>query len=136
MASLGFILVVHANGQTASTGALAGVTVDSSGATLPGVIIHLTTTSVGETRSATSDEEGRFAFQFLPPGTYQLQATKTDFAPLELPELHVSVTETLRVELRLQIAAHFERALAVAGLGVPKDRVIDGVDQRAFFEGK
>jgi hypothetical protein len=54
----------------------------------------------------------------------------------ELPELHVSVTETLRVELRLQIAAHFERALAVAGLGVPKDRVIDGVDQRAFFEGK
>jgi hypothetical protein len=111
MASLGFILVVHANGQTASTGALAGVTADSSGATLPGVIIHLTTTSVGETRSATSDEEGRFAFEFLPPGTYQLQATKTDFAPLELPELHVSVTETLRVELRLQIAAHFERAL-------------------------
>ncbi len=99
------------HGQTTSTGALAGVVLDPSGAELPGVVLLLNHRETGRTESATSDEHGRFSFLFLPPGTYQLQASKADFDSLNLPELHVSLTETLRLGLRLQLAAHFEHAL-------------------------
>jgi arylsulfatase A-like enzyme len=36
----------------------------------------------------------------------------------------------------VHITDMFTTLLLWAGLGVPKDRVIDGIDQRAFFEGK
>src|SRR5215471_6774601 len=81
-----------ANGQTASTGALSGVTLGPSGAVLAGVNIRLTEDAGHETRSTTSDEEGRFAFLLLPPGMYQLLTDKTDFKPLRLSNLHIAVT--------------------------------------------
>src|SRR5215472_4920281 len=95
--------------QTASTGALSGVTFDPSGAVLRGVTIKVTRDDGGETRSAISDEEGRFGVLSLPPGAYHLRADKTDFEPLTLSGVQVSVTETLRVELHLYVARRIER---------------------------
>jgi Cna protein B-type domain. len=43
---------------------------------LPGVSIQVQKESGGEVESTLSDENGRFVFQLLPPGTYQLQASK------------------------------------------------------------
>jgi hypothetical protein len=105
------LLSTSLHGQTTSTGALAGVSLDPSGAELPGVLLRLSNRETGRTKSAISDEHGRFSFLLLPPGTYQLQASKTDFDSLNLTELHISLTETLRLELRLQLAAHVERAM-------------------------
>ena len=101
-------------GQTTSTGALAGVSLDPTGAELPGVLLRLSNRETGLTKSAISDEHGRFSFLLLRPGTYQLQASKTDFNSLNLTELHISLTETLRLELRLQLATHVERAIVSA----------------------
>jgi len=105
------LLSTSLHGQTTSTGALAGVSLDPSGADLPSVFLRLSNRETGRTKSAMSDAHGRFSFLLLPPGTYQLQATKTDFDSLNLMELHISLTETLRLELRLQLAAHVERAM-------------------------
>ena len=105
------LLSTSLHGQTTSTGALAGVSLDPSGAELPSVFLRLSNRETGRTKSAMSDAHGRFSFLLLPPGTYQLQATKTDFDSLNLMELHISLTETLRLELRLQLAAHVERAM-------------------------
>ena len=101
-------------GQTASTGAITGVTLDPSGAALPGVIVRLTKEGGGEAKSTTSDDGGRFGFLLVPPGAYQLDAQKTDFDPLPIPDIHVTVTETLHVELRLQLATRHERAESVS----------------------
>ena len=90
--------------QTASTGALTGVTQDPSGAVLPGVILHLIREDGSEAKSATSDNNGRFGFFLLQPGTYKLQASKADFKPVSQPDIHVHVTETLRLELHLELA--------------------------------
>jgi hypothetical protein len=105
------LLSTSLHGQTTSTGALTGVSLDPSGAELPGVLLRLSNRETGRTKSAISDEHGRFSFLLLRPGTYQLQASKTDFDSLSLMELHISLTETLRLELRLQLAAHVERAM-------------------------
>jgi len=95
--------------QTASTGALAGTSFDASGAVLPGVSIRSTRAGSGETRSTTSDAEGRFGILLLSPGTYDLKADKSNFEPLALRNLHIAVTETLRIDVHLQVARRIER---------------------------
>ena len=90
--------------QSASTGALSGVALDSSNSGIPRVKIEITRKDSGVKLSVISDEEGRFAFHLLTPGNYGLQAVKTDFAPLQRDDINISVTETLRIELRLRVA--------------------------------
>jgi Carboxypeptidase regulatory-like domain/TonB dependent receptor len=95
--------------QTASTGALTGETLDPSGAILPGVAVHLARLDGTETMAVTSDENGLFGFFLLPPGTYEVQASKVDFKPVRQPDIHVHVTETLRLQFRLELATRVER---------------------------
>ena len=110
MASLG-----HAFGQTASTGAIDGVTLDSSGALLSGVVVDLTGEGGGESKSATSDANGRFIFLLMPPGKYALHASKADFEPVSLPEINISITETLRLDLHLRVATRLEHVQVSSG---------------------
>ncbi len=58
--------------------------------------------------ATTSDEDGRFRFALQPPGKYRLEATKSGFATLNLADISISVTETLRLELRLRVATVVE----------------------------
>ena len=95
--------------QTASTGAVTGVTLDPSGAVLPGVILHLTHGNASAEKSTTSDNNGRFDFLLLQPGSYELQAIKPDFNLVSQPDIHVHVTETLRLQLHLELATRVER---------------------------
>jgi hypothetical protein len=108
LVALSLALAGGARGQTAATGALTGFTMDPSGAVLPGVTLHLKNQDGSEAKSATSDNNGRFAFFLLPPGTYEVQATKVDFRPVSQRDIHVHVTETLRLELHLEIATPLE----------------------------
>lgn len=103
------VIVSHVRGQTASTGALTGITFDPSGAALPGVVLHIINEDSAESESTTSDEEGRFAFSFVRPGNYDLQASKPDFAPVRIPGINITVTETRRIEVHLRLAGIAEQ---------------------------
>src|SRR5262245_30584896 len=96
--------------QTSATGAVTGIVLDPSGAVIPSVSLQISKEFGGVTQSTSSNENGWFAIQLLPPGTYQLQASRTDFTTLILSDLHIYVTETLRLELHLQLAAHIEQS--------------------------
>ena len=91
------LAVVH--GQTPSTGALTGIAFDPSGAAVKGMAVRLIREDVAQERSMTTNENGQFTFRLLSPGTYELQAEKADFRTLILRELHVNVTETLRLDI-------------------------------------
>jgi Carboxypeptidase regulatory-like domain/TonB dependent receptor len=108
LAAMSLALAGGACGQTASTGALTGLTMDPAGAVLPGVTLHLRNEIGSEAKSATSDNNGRFGFFLLPPGTYEVQASKADFKPVSQREIPVHVTETLRLELHLELATRLE----------------------------
>jgi len=96
-------LVSRLSGQTASTGALAGVVQDSANATIPSVDIRLINHETAEEKSAVTDEQGRFAFRFLSTGTYELRASKPPFHALQGISISIPVTETVRVELHLRL---------------------------------
>ena len=96
--------------QTASTGALTGVTLDPTGVALPHTSVHIESLDGTETRAISSDENGAFGFFLLPPGTYEVQASKVDFKPVIQPDIHVYVTETLRLQLHLELATRVDKA--------------------------
>jgi hypothetical protein len=103
------LLSSGASAQTASTGALTGLTLDPSGAVLPGVLLHLTIEDGSDARSATSDDSGRFGFFLLRPGTYELRASKVDFKSVSQGDIRVYVAERLRLELHLELATRVEQ---------------------------
>ena len=101
-----FVLIPsHIRGQTSSTGALTGSVFDPSGTVLPGAVVRLTNQETGATDSATSDGEGSFSFLLLPPGDYDVQASKTGSIPLiGSATASVTVTETSHLNVHLQLS--------------------------------
>jgi len=104
-----FALSGPAPAQTASTGALTGLTFDPSGSVLAGVMVQLFDSANGRSESITSDENGRFSFVLLPPGSYEVKASKLGFTSLSSGKIHISVTETHRLDFHLQLAPIYEQ---------------------------
>ena len=68
--------------QARLTGAdLMGVVQDQTGAALPGVTITATHEATNQSRTVTTDKEGRYYIGALQPGLYTLSADLTGFAP-------------------------------------------------------
>src|SRR5262249_48239396 len=89
--------------QTPSTGALTGVTVDTTGKILPGVVVELFNSRTVETQSTTSDDEGRFDFLLLTPGVYEVRVGSQPSSPLVArATVQINVTEVVRLEVRVQ----------------------------------
>jgi Carboxypeptidase regulatory-like domain/TonB dependent receptor len=104
--------------QTPSTGALTGVTLDRSGDVLGGAAVTMVNEDTGEEASTTSDHEGRFGFLLLMPGRYRLCASKDQFARTCGPGINIYVTETRRIELRLQLATVVDQVQVRAGVSL------------------
>jgi hypothetical protein len=68
--------------QTSATGAITGVVLDPSGAVVPSVSVQVSSESGGFTQATSANENGWFAIQLIPLGTYQLQASRSDFKTL------------------------------------------------------
>src|SRR6201996_112734 len=100
--------------QTTATGALAGELLDPSGAAIPRATLRLVDQNTSRTLTTISSDSGRFSFLLLPPGSYKLQASKTDFEALELSGLQVYVTETLEVEARMRLATRIQQTQVVS----------------------
>jgi hypothetical protein len=62
-----------------ATGDLRGTITDPSGAAVPGAKITLSSTETGETRTTTSDAEGRYAFNLLKAGAYAVTVEADGF---------------------------------------------------------
>ena len=97
-------------GQSSLTGAITGVVVDPSGSTVGAVELELSTTGGWGTEQTVSDEKGSFWFASLAPGNYELRVSKANFKLLTVPALHVHVTETLHLELHMELASRAEQA--------------------------
>ena len=74
--SMGFLYPMSALfAQTAVTGQLNGVVVDSSGAVVPGATVTLVETNTGDTRVLTTNDHGLYTAPFLKPGVYAVSSS-------------------------------------------------------------
>jgi len=90
--------------QDASTGAVKGTVMDSTGGVIVDATVVLLNVATGFRYSIATDPQGRFAFQMLPPGEYVARATATAMSAQVTPRLQVAVGGLTEVQFKLRVA--------------------------------
>ena len=104
---LGWILLAAgwtARGQGETTSAILGTVVDETGAAIADATVKITSAENGVTRSAKTDNGGRFSFPQLKPGPYIVKAASEHFAPQE-NRVTAGLGQKQTVDFMLAIAA-------------------------------
>src|ERR1700690_1696389 len=99
-----FLFVLPATAQDASTGAIRGTVVDSSGSRIASASIALVNAATGARYAATSDSGGRFDFDLLPPGDNSRRAVAGGMSPQLTPALHVDIGAATLLEFKQRVA--------------------------------
>ncbi|HUQ92686.1 MAG TPA: carboxypeptidase regulatory-like domain-containing protein [Bryobacteraceae bacterium] len=94
--------VVPAFSQT-SAGALVGLVRDAAAAAVPGATVIVTNTQTNVAFSIKTDESGNYFVPSLIPGTYSVVCEHSGFKRTTVGPVIVSVNQTTRVDLNLQV---------------------------------
>ena len=100
--------------QDAATGAIHGTVVDPAGARIAQGSIVAVNLATGVRYSTTSDSEGRFSLDVLPPGDYSLRAVAQGMSAQLTPQLHVDVGAAAELEFHLTVAGIQEKVTVSA----------------------
>lgn len=122
LSRLGFLIIMAAIAtcgafaQSKDTGAIEGNILDAEGMGLPGVEVKLSSPDmIGGIQSKVCDEQGKFRFVGLMPGTYTVEATLQGFVPAKREGIRLHMGQTLTLTLNLGIAA-LESEVTVLGI--------------------
>jgi hypothetical protein len=91
------------NGQTTTSGALAGVVTDQSSAVIADANVEISDNAKGKIQSTRTDREGAYQFFFVAPGTYTLNVTHAGFRE-EKRTVNILLGPPVSVNLTLAIA--------------------------------
>jgi Carboxypeptidase regulatory-like domain/TonB dependent receptor len=103
------LLLAFAAAQDAATGAIHGTVADQTGSRIAQASIVAVNSATSARYSATSDAEGRFSFDMLPPGDYSARAVAQGMSPQVTPQLHVDVGAAAAIEFHLTVAGAQEK---------------------------
>ncbi|MGA8761431.1 MAG: carboxypeptidase-like regulatory domain-containing protein, partial [Candidatus Sulfotelmatobacter sp.] len=107
--ALSLLLVRPAFAQDSATAAIRGTVVDPHGLRIAGAGIAVVNAATGRRYSVTTDSEGRFALDLLPPGDYSARVVAQGMSPQITPPLHIDVGGAAELEFRLSIAGAQEK---------------------------
>src|SRR5580658_2676847 len=93
--------------QTSTTGNIAGIVTDPTGAVVPGASVTLRNLDTGNSTSKTSNAEGSYNFALLAPGNYSLSANAAGFQGI-VQKVTVAVGASLTANLKLSISSQSE----------------------------
>ncbi len=97
-----------------------GVVADSTGAVIPGVTLTLVNDSTSEKQVRTSNAEGIFNFNALPPDTFTLTVEKDGFQKQVLSKVQVVADQPNAVNVTLAVGAAAQTVSVDASLA-PRD---------------
>ncbi len=80
-----------------------GTVTDATGAAVAGVSLKATNTKTGITREVTSAADGSFEFLNLPPGTYDVTATKTGFTTFVAKNIGLVLNQIYALNIALEV---------------------------------
>src|SRR5437879_4125168 len=95
--------------QSATTGALRGTLVDSSGAVVPNATVVLGNTATGQAQTAITDANGLYGFSLLPPGTDDVVFSAPGFKTATAMSVVVNVSEARELRAQLEAGSADER---------------------------
>src|SRR6202453_2995483 len=104
---LGLLLSLHptvtlAQGET--TSAIVGQVTDATNAAIPGATVTITNRETALQRGARTDEEGRFNFPQLKPGTYSVRVEAVGFEPQHNDNVVSGLGQKQTVNFTLKVA--------------------------------
>jgi hypothetical protein len=102
------MLTIPLTAQDSATGAIRGTVLDATGGRIAQASIVVVNAATGARYTATSDAEGRFALELLPPGDYSARVVAEGMSPQVTPQLHVDVGGAAELEYRLTVAGAHE----------------------------
>jgi hypothetical protein len=88
-----------------SSGSLMGTIKDPSGAVVPNANVSITNSTTNQTFEITTDSEGVYRAQNLPPGTYTLNASSPGFKSLTATNLNVRPGMRSKFNANLEVGA-------------------------------
>ena len=92
-----------------TTGSMRGVVTDTDDKSLPGAKVTISsTTLIGQTRTADTNELGVFRFPALPIGAYSVEVTMQGFESLKIARVDVSLQATAVVPVQMKFAIKAE----------------------------
>jgi hypothetical protein len=97
-----------------ATGQINGIVTDGSGAVLPGVTVEATNSATGIVRTAVTGADGLYTIPLLQPGDYDVKASLQGFRTALQEKVRVTVSETARVALTLEVGSISETVSVVA----------------------
>lgn len=89
----------------AQNASLSGIVTDPQGGVVPGAEVTLLNPATGTSRLAVTDNEGRYTFPQVAPGTYQVRAALTGFKTKAVTGVQLLVDTAKRVDLQLELGA-------------------------------
>ena len=96
---------LQARAQQITGGTVAGTVTDNSGAAVAGAQVTLTDLATNAPRTATTNAQGHYIFNNVPPSTYSLQVTKQGFNAAAVPSLTVQVGSVATQDITLKVGA-------------------------------
>ena len=96
------------------TGTISGVVSDETGGVLPSVEVTSRNTGTEATRTAISDDEGRYRLSQLPPGDYEVRAALVGFRTAVLQNISLSVGQQAVIGITLRVGAISEQVVVSA----------------------
>src|ERR1051326_6073842 len=104
LATLTLLFNLSAYGQLGQ-GVITGTATDPSGAVVPNVTVLLTNSSTGVQRSATTNSDGVYRFDYADVGSYSLKTTAAGFNDLVINNVILTLGQTVNMDLALKPAA-------------------------------
>jgi hypothetical protein len=95
-------------GQAASSGTVAGTVTDPSGAAVVGATVTLTEPSTGASRTATTNDAGRYIFANVSAGKYNATINKTGFRQAKFSDQVVDLGTALTLNVALELGSTTE----------------------------
>src|ERR1700758_4101972 len=97
------LIPVPARGQAISTGTIQGVVTDPTGAAIVGATVTLTNTATSTSRTAVTNDVGRFLFADIPPAKYDISISKSGFRVVRFQGQELTVGATLTLDSKLEV---------------------------------
>ncbi|MEO8042280.1 MAG: carboxypeptidase-like regulatory domain-containing protein, partial [Acidobacteriota bacterium] len=86
-----------------TTGQVSGTVTDPNKAVVSGAGVKATNIATNYSRETTTDGDGIYGFQLLPPGRYRIEITASGFAPNSV-EAEVNITQTTPADVQLVVS--------------------------------
>ena len=110
--------------QGTQTAFIRGRVLDGEGRPLAEARVRVTSPSLQGARVVTADAEGQFALSFLPPGHYEIEATKEGFQTARF-EKRLTLDQSESLQIRLAAIS----SVTITERGLPPEIDLDVVQQ-------